>query len=272
MEVAADSGSFKSKLSNRWSLHGKTALVTGGTKGLGYAIVEELAGLGAVVHTCSRNQAEIDKCLNEWKDKGLEVTGSVCDLTSAAEREELIQTLSSQFNGKLNILVRTNIYKRTLDFTDEDYSYLMRTNLESAYGLSRLAHPLLKNSGEGSIVFMSSAAGVISLNVGSIYGMTKAAMVQLTKDLACEWAKDQIRINCVAPWFIVTPINADLFEDDKFSKTVTDQTPMGRTGKAEEAAGLVAFLCLPASSYVTGQTVAVDGGATVNCFCPPGRS
>ncbi|CAN0854388.1 Desmethyl-deoxy-podophyllotoxin synthase [Linum grandiflorum] len=120
--------------------------------------------------------------------------------------------------------------------------------------------------GEGSIVFMSSAAGVISLNVGSIYGMTKAAMAQLTtKDLACEWAKDKISI-------IITAINAYLFEGDKFAKAVMDQTPMGRTGKAEEAAGLVAFLCLPASSYVTGQTVAVDGGATVNCFCPPGRS
>ncbi|CAN1846657.1 Noroxomaritidine/norcraugsodine reductase [Linum perenne] len=101
---APESSSFKSKLSNRWTLHGKTALVTGGTKGLGYAIVEELAGLGAIVHTCSRNQAELSKCLNEWKNKGLEVTGSVCDVTSAAEREKLIETLSSQFEGKLNIL------------------------------------------------------------------------------------------------------------------------------------------------------------------------
>ncbi|CAN1282629.1 Tropinone reductase homolog At5g06060 [Linum perenne] len=275
---APESSSFKSKLSNRWTLHGKTALVTGGTKGLGYAIVEELAGLGAIVHTCSRNQAELSKCLNEWKNKGLEVTGSVCDVTSAAEREKLIETLSSQFEGKLNILINnagTNIYKSTLEFTDEDYSFLMNTNLESAYNLSRVAHPLLKSSGDGSIVFMSSAAGVTSMSVGTIYAMTKAAMVQLTKDLACEWAKDKIRINCVAPWFIRTLINADvnqLFADEKFAEAVIAQTPMERTGKVEEAAGLVTFLCLPASSYVTGQTIAVDGGATVKCFCPPGRS
>ncbi|CAN1282652.1 Tropinone reductase homolog At5g06060 [Linum perenne] len=279
MEVTAMS-SFKSKLSNRWSLHGHTALVTGGSKGLGYAVVEELAGLGAVVHTCSRNQQDINKCLNEWKEKGLKVTGSVCDLSSAAERVKLMETVSSQFNGKLNILVNNAglyINKPTVEFTDEDYSIQMSTNFESAYSLSRMAHPLLKSSGEGNIILMSSVAGISAVQIGCIYGITKAAMVQLTKNLACEWAKDNIRVNCVAPWFIKTPLTEALLieqalEDEEFKKAAVARTPMGRTGEPVEAAGLTAFLCLPAASYVTGQTVAVDGGTSVHCFTPPGTS
>ncbi|CAN1282620.1 Tropinone reductase homolog At5g06060 [Linum perenne] len=271
---APESSSFKSKLSNRWTLHGKTALVTGGTKGLGYAIVEELAGLGAIVHTCSRNQAELSKCLNEWKNKGLEVTGSVCDVTSAAEREKLIETLSSQFEGKLNILVNnvgTNVRKPTVDYTAEDYSSLMGTNFDSSYNFCQLTHPLLKASGDGSIVFISSVGGVVSLSTGSIYGATKGAMNQLTRNLACELAKDNIRTNCVAPWYIRTPLaervalSKDL-ENEQFVEAIVSRTPLGRIAEAEDVSSVVAFLCMPAACYVTGQTICVDGGFTVNGF------
>ncbi|XP_075635144.1 tropinone reductase homolog At2g29170-like isoform X4 [Castanea sativa] len=91
---------------SRWSLRGMTALVTGGTKGIGYAVVEELASLGAFVHTCSRNEAQLNVCLHEWKTKGFRVTDSVCDVASRAQREELISTIFSLFNGKLNILLQ----------------------------------------------------------------------------------------------------------------------------------------------------------------------
>ncbi|KAG5391126.1 hypothetical protein IGI04_032667 [Brassica rapa subsp. trilocularis] len=92
-------------MDSRWSLRGMTALVTGGTKGIGYAIVEELAGFGARVHTCARDQTLLDECLSEWKEKGFQVTGSVCDVSSRAQRDELMKTVSSLFSGKLNILV-----------------------------------------------------------------------------------------------------------------------------------------------------------------------
>ncbi|CAI0393048.1 unnamed protein product [Linum tenue] len=139
----------------------------------------------------------------------------------------------------------------------------MGTNLESAFHLSQLAHPLLKNSEGASLVFMSSVAGVASVSFGS------GAMNQLTKNLACEWAKDNIRVNSVAPWFTTTPLVESHLEDKKFEESVIGRTPMRRVGKAEEVASLTAFLCMPASSYITGQTVCVDGGMSVHGFTFP---
>uniref|UniRef100_A0A7N0TLI7 3-oxoacyl-[acyl-carrier-protein] reductase n=1 Tax=Kalanchoe fedtschenkoi TaxID=63787 RepID=A0A7N0TLI7_KALFE len=195
--------------SSRWSLHGTTALVTGGTRGIGHAVVEELAGLGAKVHTCSRNEAELAECLKDWEGKGFAVTGSVCDASSRPQREALITHASSLFDGKLNILVNnvgTIISKPTTEHTAEEYAMLMSTNLESAYHFCQLAHPLLKASGAGSIVFVSSVAGLVSVGSGSVYGATKGAMNQLARNLACEWAVDNIRVNSVAPWVIKTSL------------------------------------------------------------------
>nr|XP_023910923.1 tropinone reductase homolog At2g29170-like [Quercus suber] len=167
---------------SRWLLQGMTALVTGGTKGIGYSVVEELATLGASVHTCSRNEAQLNLCLHEWKTKGFQVTvtGSVCDVSSRAERENLISTASNLFNEKLNILINnvgqtlslkkkkkkqcwTNKTKPTLEYTAQDFSFIMATNFESAYHLSQLAHHLLKASSAGSIVFVSSVCGVLEI-------------------------------------------------------------------------------------------------------------
>ncbi|KAG2308552.1 hypothetical protein Bca4012_082363 [Brassica carinata] len=258
---------------SRWSLGGMTALVTGGSKGLGEAVVEELAMLGARVHTCGRDETQLQERLHEWQSKGLLVTTSVCDVSSPDQREKLVETVSSLFQGKLNILVNnagTCITKPTTEFSAEDFSFLMATNLESAFHLSQLAHPLLKASGSGSIVLMSSAAGVVHMSVGSIYGATKGAMNQLARNLACEWASDNIRVNSVCPWFITTPLSDSLFRrDEGIKEKVERRTPMGRVGEANEVSSLVAFLCFPAASYITGQSICVDGGATINGFSFP---
>lgn len=258
-----------SSRSSKWSLKGTTALVTGGSKGIGYDIVEQLAELGATVHTCARNEAELNECLHQWVTKGYKITGSVCDVSSRAQREELIARVSSEFNGKLNILVNnvgTNIQKQTLDLTEQDFSFLVNTNLESAFHISQLAHPLLKASNSASIVFMSSIGGVASLNLGTIYSAAKGAINQLTKNLACEWAKDNIRTNCVAPGPIRTPLAAEHLKDEKLLDAFITRTPLGRIGEPEEVSSLVAFLCLPAASFITGQTICIDGGLTVNCL------
>ncbi|XP_057979939.1 tropinone reductase homolog At5g06060-like isoform X1 [Malania oleifera] len=256
---------------SRWSLNGMTALVTGGTRGIGHAIVEELAGMGAIVHTCSRKENELNRRLRDWEAKGFTVTGSVCDVSSAAHREQLTAKVSSLFNGKLNILINnagTNFRKPTVGYTAEEYSKIMTTNLESAFHMCQLTHPLLKASGLGNIVFISSVAGVVSLGTGSIYAASKGAMNQLTKNLACEWAKDNIRSNCVAPWYIKTSLVEDALGNKEFLEAVVSRTPLRRPGEPEEVSSLVAFLCLPAASYITGQVICVDGGMTVNGFYP----
>ncbi|KAL9238742.1 hypothetical protein vseg_013125 [Gypsophila vaccaria] len=252
---------------DRWSLHGMTALVTGGTKGIGHEVVEELARLGVRVYTCARSGDDIESCLQKWETKGFQVDGSICDVASQEQRENLMQIISSKFDGKLNILVNnsgTNILGKTEDYTADEYASVMATNLESAYHLCQLAHPLLKASGFGSIIMMSSVCGVVSVNVGSIYGATKGAMNQLARSLACEWAKDNIRINSIAPWFIRTPLAQMVLDDKEFEERVISRTPLGRVGDVGEVAPLVAFLCMPVSSYITGQTICIDGGFTVN--------
>ncbi|KAK8637574.1 hypothetical protein V6N13_136050 [Hibiscus sabdariffa] len=169
-EVEVEGSSSKDK---RWSLRGMTALVTGGSKGIGHAIVEELAGLGASVHTCSRTESELSNCLVEWKAKGFQVTGSVCDVSDQAQREKLINTVSSEFNGILINNVGNNIGKTVSHWTAEDVSVLTSTNFESGYSLSVLAHPLLKASAAGSIVFISSIGSAMPANFGPIYGANK---------------------------------------------------------------------------------------------------
>nr|GMD39144.1 tropinone reductase homolog [Ipomoea batatas] len=207
----------------KWSLQGMTALVTGGTRGIGYAIIEELAGFGAEVYTCSRKQNDVDECVERWREKGLKVAGSACDVSSRPQREELMEKVANHFNGKLNILVNnagTIVPKDAIEFTAEDYTNVMGTNFEASFHLCQLAYPHLKASEKGSIVFNSSAAGIL-------------------------------------------PIYSESSEE---IQRMLRRTPISRAGEVGEVSSLVAFLCLPAASYITGQTICVDGGYTITGF------
>ncbi|CAO2144964.1 unnamed protein product [Urochloa humidicola] len=223
----------------RWSLAGATALVTGGSKGIGHAIVEELAGFGACVHTCSRNAAELEECRRRWADKGLKVTVSVCDIGVRADREKLMDTVRDTFAGKLDILVNNAgqvIFKPAMETTAEEYSHLMATNLESCFHLSQLAHPLLRNAtitGGGSIVHVSSIAGYFGFPALTLYCTTKGGMNQLTRSLAVEWAGDNIRVNCVAPGIITTDMTKDFTVKTRGFGTRVFADPIAAKRRAE---------------------------------------
>ena len=137
---------------------------------------------------------------------------------------------------------------------------LIDTNILSVFEMSRLAYPQLAEHGNAAIVNIASVSGMTHVRSGSPYGMTKAAIVQLTRNLACEWAEDGIRVNAVSPWYIRTQRTAVKLADPDYLDEVLERTPMGRIGEPEEVASAVAFLCMPASSYITGECVAVDGG------------
>lgn len=252
----------------KWFLTGKTALVTGGTKGIGKAITEELLALGAEVLIVARNEADVVATLKQWQQQQLPVHGMVCDVSKPAERHQLIASIQEKW-GKLDILINnvgTNIRKKATEYDEPEYDFLMNTNLKATFNLCQLAYPLLRASGNGRVVNISSVAGLKHLRTGAIYGITKAAMIQLTRNLAGEWAADNILVNCIAPWYIKTPLAETVLKNPEFLKDVLDRTPLKRIGSPEEVAAAAAFLCLPAASYITGQCLAVDGGFTVFGF------
>ncbi|KAJ4785705.1 NAD(P)-binding Rossmann-fold superfamily protein [Rhynchospora pubera] len=165
----------------RWSMEGATALVTGGSKGIGRAIVEELARFGVAVHTCCRHEKELNAMLSQWKSMNLRVTGSICDVSNHDEREKLMTEVRTTFNGKLDILVNNAGitgpgWKPATQMTSEEYSSLMATNFESCFHLSKLAHPFLKASGRGSVVFISSITATGAFTEGlAVHSSTKGS-------------------------------------------------------------------------------------------------
>lgn len=245
-------------MDNNWSLRGKTAVVTGGTKGIGLGIVREFLDLGAQVITVARDRKNLPADL---EGKVIFVEGNISD---QATRIRLVA--EAEALGKLDILVNnagTNIRKPFADFPESEYRHVFEVNLFSIMDLTQRMLPLLKLSGKGSVVNISSVAGSFDVGSGPPYGMTKAALIQFARHLAAEWAPFNIRVNTISPWYIHTPlVDAVLNQPERLAK-ILQRTPMNRVGQPEEIAATAAFLAMDKASYITGQNIQVDGGMSI---------
>ena len=249
---------------DRWRLDGKLALVTGASAGIGFATARELVSLGADVLLNGRDLNSLenarDEILEEFPSRDVQIFPA--DVSRDEERRDLIDWVED-FDEGLHILVNNaggNKSMPATDYSDEEWRHLFELNTFSAFEISRFCHPLLVKHAATSVVNVGSVSGVTHVRTGAVYGMTKAAMHQMTRNLAVEWAEDGIRVNSVAPWYIRTRRTSEKLADPEYLDDVLLRTPMGRVGEPEEVAAAIAFLCMPAASYITGECVAVDGG------------
>jgi len=250
-----------------WRLDGARALITGGSSGIGLATARELASLGADLVLVARNAERLDEARESIESgvPGCKVELVSADLATEEGRQQVVKCQASPLQILVNN-VGTNIRKRMTEISLDEYRLVQETNLVSCFEMCRLLYPLLREGAPACVVNNASVAGLTHLRTGAPYGMSKAAIIQLTRNLAVEWAQEDIRVNAVAPWYIKTPLADQVLSDPAYRKDVLDRTPMGRVGEVEECARAIAFLCMPASSYITGQSLAVDGGFTVYGF------
>lgn len=249
---------------NNWNLKGKYALVTGGTRGIGKAIVEELATLEAEVLFTARKSEELESVQNQLREKGLQVTGLMADVTSFYHRLLMVKWIEAHW-GALDILVNNagkNIRKKSNEYSEIEYRQIFDLNLIAPFELSRLVYPFLIKSSSPAIVNMGSVAGSMDARTGAPYGITKAGVIQLSRNLANEWAENNIRVNTVSPWFTETPATKSVLTDKEKLEKIISRTPLKRVAKDSEVAAVVAFLTMKKASYVNGQNIIVDGGAT----------
>jgi len=238
--------------------------VTGASAGIGLAIARELAALGADLLLVARNEDPLQDTRDELAElyPDQRVQAICADVADDGDRQAILDWVEDQGEG-LHLLVNNaggNVTKPAVDYTEDEWRSIFETNLFSAFELCRYARPLLARHAASAIVNVGSVSGITHVRSGVVYGMTKAALHQMTRNLACEWAEDGIRVNAVAPWYIRTRRTSGPLADPDYYEEVIARTPMRRIGEPEEVAAAVAFLCLPASSYVTGECIAVDGG------------
>lgn len=250
-------------LDRYFSLAGRSALVTGASGGIGRALAVGLAEAGATVAVHGRSEANLADTAAAIAAVGGRSITLPAELADRAAADRLIADAVAAL-GRLDVLVNCAGMNRRMpiaDFNEADYDLIMQVNLKSLYDLSRAARAVMKEQGGGKIVHVASLTSFIGLANTSVYGMTKAAVAQLTKTQAVEWAADNIQVNALAPGFILTPLTEALWADPKRLAWLKGRVPAKRLGHPDEMVAAVLFMAGPGSSYLTGQTIAVDGGA-----------
>jgi NAD(P)-dependent dehydrogenase (short-subunit alcohol dehydrogenase family) len=235
-----------------FDVSGKSALVTGGTGGIGVAIANELAAAGCCVRAADLSSASVASDL----DHQIEVLP--LDISDMRSIDGLIQRLD-----RLDILVNgAGIIRREAEYDLETFEQVIDINLTGTMRMCTACKPLLAARG-GSIVNVASMLSFFGHGLAPAYGASKGGVAQLTKSLAVGWATDKIRVNAIAPGWIVTPLTQTLQDDPARSAAIVARTPLGRWGRPEDVAGAVIFLCSPAAAFITGVILPVDGGYLV---------
>ena len=250
---------------NAWTLAGKRTLITGGSKGIGLAAADEFLALGAQVLIVARGAAELERVVSERAAVGLPIDGIAADVSTATGLQTIVDAVRFRWDA-LDVLVNnagTNIRRPTVDYRPEQARQILETNFMSAFELSRALHPQLCRGAGASVINVASVAGTLDVGSGTPYAASKAAMIQLTRNLAGEWARDGIRVNAVSPWYTETPLAAPVLQDPVRLDRIVQRTPLARIATADEVAAAIAFLAMDKASYITGTNLVVDGGMTI---------
>lgn len=247
---------------SKLSLENKTAVVIGGTSGIGRAIAHGLAEAGADVVCTSRRVEQVETAAAEIENFGKKTLRIASDVSDRASLENLLNECVKEF-GKVDILVNSaGRTKRapTLDYAEEDWNAILETNLTGTLRSCQIFGRQMIEQNYGRIINIASLSTFVSLFEVAAYSASKAAVASLTKSLAIEWAKHGVNVNAIAPGVFKTDLNRELLESTERGKEFQLRTPMGRFGQVEELAGAAVFLASDAASYVTGEVLVVDGG------------
>ncbi len=246
----------------KFDLTGRTAVVIGGTSGIGRAIAHGLAEAGANVVCTSRRAEQVETAASEIESFGRKTLRVTSDVADRASLENLLGKCVAEF-GRVDILVNSaGRTKRapTLDFAEEDWNDILETNVTGTLRACQIFGRQMIAQKYGRIINIASLSTFVSLFEVAAYSASKAAVASLTKSLAIEWAKDGVNVNAIAPGVFKTDLNRNLLESTERGKEFQMRTPMGRFGNVEELAGAGVFLASDAASFITGEVLVVDGG------------
>ena len=248
---------------DQFSLTGRHAMVTGAGRGLGRVIALALAEAGADVALVARTMDQLEQVAAEVRSRGRQAITITADLTKLDDLRRAVEEVYSAFE-RLDVLVSnagiSPIWKRSTEVTEDEWDAIMTTNVKATFFLCTDVAARMAEQGGGSIITLASVASVVGTPRMAVYGASKAAVAQLTRTFALEWANHHVRVNAIAPGYIFTDMTSGVLENPYWGEKIRQATPMGRPGQPHEITGIALYLASDASSFATGQLFLVDGG------------